>query len=230
MNQTAKLKIIISDALQFFLNNLVQIASLCLPWLLAAALVEYAIILIGQNQDTSAPLFLVAWTFDLIVYPVYTGALIMLMARRAQREQPSNNELTGAAIKTWQPLFLVHIIVSGLKAMGFLLFIVPGIYLSVRLSFAEFHLVLEGLKPMEAIQKSFQTTKAYFGLILLLLAIFMIPLALVAFVMVSALEALKLNLIFNVLLGILLSFLTLIVDVVIFRVYMSAKQENPDAA
>jgi Uncharacterised protein family (UPF0259) len=230
MNQPAKLKIIISDALQFFLNNLGQIAALCLPWLLAAALVEYGVILVGQNQDTSTPLFLVAWTFDLIVYPVYTGALIMLMARRAQRENPSNNELTGAAMKTWQPLFLVHIIVSGLKAMGFLLFIVPGIYLSVRLSFAEFHLVLEGLKPMEAIQKSFQTTKAYFGLILLLLAMFMIPLAFLAFAMVSTLDALKLDLIFNVLLGILLSFLTLIVDVVVFRVYMSAKQETPDAA
>jgi hypothetical protein len=230
MNQPVKLKIIISDSLQFFLNNLVQIASLCLPWLLAAALVEYGIIVIGQNADKSAPLFLLAWTFDLIVYPIYTGALITLMARRAQREHPTNNELTGAAIRTWQPLFLVHIIVSGLKAMGFLLFIVPGVYLSVRLSFAEFHLVLEGLKPMEAIQKSFQTTKPYFGPILLLLAIFMIPLALMAFVMVSALEALKLNLIFNVLLGILLSFLTLIVDVVIFRVYMSARQENPDVA
>jgi hypothetical protein len=230
MNQPAKLKIIISDALHFFLNHLSQIAALCLPWLLAAALVEYGIIIIGQNAERSAPLFLVAWTFDLLIYPVYTGALIMLMARRAQREHPTNKELTGAAIKTWQPLFLVHIIVSGLKAMGFLLFIVPGIYISVRLAFAEFHLVLEGLKPMEAIQKSFQTTKSSSGLILLLLAIFLIPIALLAFSLVSTLEALELNLVFNVILGILISFLTLIVDVVLFRVYMSARQEKPDTA
>ena len=230
MNHPAKLRIIVSDALHFFLNHLVQIAFLCLPWLLAAALVEYGIIIIGQSAERSAPLFLVAWTFDLLIYPVYTGALIMLMARRAQRERPTNKELTGAAIKNWQPLFLVHVIISGLKAMGFMFFIVPGIYISVRLAFAEFHLVLEGLKPMDAIQKSFQGTRSYSGLILLLLAMFMIPIALLAVFLVSMLDALKVDLIFNVLLGAAISFLTLIVDVVIFRVYMSARQEAPDVA
>jgi hypothetical protein len=41
---------------------------------------------------------------------------------------------------------------------------------------------------------------------------------------------LKLDLVFNVMVGVLISFLTLIVDVVTFRVYMSAKQEHPDIA
>lgn len=230
MNQSVKFGIIVSDALQFFLNHLFQIAALCLPWLTAAALVEYGIMMIGQNAEKSTPLLLVAFTFDLLIYPVYKGALIMLMARRAQREHPANKELTGAAIKNWQPLFLIHIIISGLKAMGFMLFIVPGIYLSVRLAFSEFHLVLEGLKPVDAIQKSFQATRSYSGLILLLLAMFMIPIALLTISLVGMLEAFKLDLVFNVMMGALISFLTLIVDVVIFRVYMSARQEDPDVS
>jgi hypothetical protein len=230
MIQPAKFRIIISDALQFFLNHLFQIAALCLPWLLTAALVEYGIMIIGQNAEKSTPLLLVAFAFDLLVYPVYMGALIRLMARRAQREQPTNKQLTEAAIKSWQPLFLVHIIISGLKAMGFMLFIVPGVYISVRLAFAEFYLVLEGLKPMEAIQKSFLVTQPYSGLILLLLVMFMIPIALLAIFLVSMLDALKMDLIFNVLIGVVVSFLTLVVDVVIFRVYMSARQEDSDIA
>ena len=184
--------------------------------------------IIGQNAEESTSLLLVAFTFDLLIYPVYTGALIMLMARRAQREHPTNKELIRTAISNWQPLFLIHVIISGLKAMGFALFIVPGIYISVRLAFAEFHLVLEGLKPMEAIQKSFQATRSYSGLILLLLAMFMIPIALMAVSLVAMLNALKLNLLFNVMIGVLISFLTLILDVVIFRVYMSARQESHD--
>jgi hypothetical protein len=230
MNQPAKAKIIVSDALQFFVAHLFQIAALCLPWLLTAALVEYGIILIGGNAEGSTPLLLVAFTFDLLIYPVYMGALIRLMARRAQREQPTNKELTRAAIKNWQPLFLVHIVISGLKAFGFMLFIVPGIYVSVRLAFAEFHLVLEGLKPMDAIQKSLQTTRAFTGLILLLLAMFMIPIALLAISLVQVLAAVQPDLIFNVLLGVGVSFLTLVVDVVIFRAYMSARQEDHDIA
>ena len=90
MIQPNKLKMIVSDAVQFFLNHWVQIAALCLPWLLAAALVEYGIISAGQNSEDAAPLFLVAWTFNLLIYPIYTGALIVLMAKRAQREQPAN--------------------------------------------------------------------------------------------------------------------------------------------
>jgi len=227
MIQPRKLKIIISDAMQFFLNHWVQIAGLCLPWLLAAALVEYGIISAGQNSEDAAPLFLVAWTFNLLIYPIYTGALIMLMAKRAQREQPVNKDLTAAAMKTWQPLFMVHIIRSGMTALGFMLLIVPGVYILVRLSFAEFHLVLEDLKPIEAIQKSFQTTRPYFGLILLLLAMFMIPLVLLTFVLGGVLQELNLSPVFNVVLSTLIAYLTLFVDVVMFRVYMSAMQEAP---
>ena len=227
MIESMKLKIIISDAVQFFLGHLTQIAGLCLPWLLAAALVEYGIISVGQESEAAAPLFLVAWTFNLLIYPIYTGALIMLMAKCAQREQPANRELTAAAIKIWHPLFMIHIIGSGLSALGFMLLIVPGVYILVRLSFAEFHLVLEGLKPIEAIQKSFKTTRPYFGLILLLLAMFMIPLVLLTFVLGGMLQELNLNPVFNVILSTLIAFLTLFVDVVVFRVYMSAMQEAP---
>jgi hypothetical protein len=225
MIQLTKLKLIISDAVQFYTSHLALIAALCLPWLVAAALVEFGIISAVQNSEEAAPLFLVAWSFNLLIYPIYTGALIMLMAKRAQREQPTNRELTAASIKIWQPLFMVHIIRSGLTALGFMLFIVPGVYAAVRLSFAEFHLVLEGLKPIEAIQKSFQATRPYFGLILILLAMFMIPLLLLTFMLGGVLQELNLSPILNVTLSILISFLTLFVEVVKFRVYMSAMQD-----
>lgn len=225
MKPALNLKIIISDAVQFYTSHLVQIAALCLPWLLAAALVQYGIIAAGQESEGAAPLFLVAWTFDLLIYPIYTGALILLMAKRAQREQPANRELTAAAIKIWQPFFMLHIIGSGLKALGFMLLIIPGIYILVRLSFAEFYLMLEGLKPLEAIQKSFETTRPYFGPILLLKAMFVIPLVMLTFALGGMLQAFSLGPVYNVLLSTLIAFLTLFVDVVMFRVYMSARQE-----
>jgi hypothetical protein len=227
MIQPMKLKIIISDAFQFFLNNLIQIAAICLPWLLAAAVVEYIIVATGQDAQDAAPLFLVAWTFNLLIYPIYTGALIVLMAKRAQREQPVNRELTAAAIKTWQPLFLVHIISSGMTALGFMLLVLPGVYIAVRLSFAEFFVVLDGVKPIEAIQKSFQATRPYFGVILILLTLFMIPLVLLTFTLSGVMQKIDAGPVFNVLLSTLIAFLGLFVDVVKFRVFMSARQENP---
>ena len=227
MNQPAKFKLIVTDAAQFFLNNLVQIAALCLPWLLAAALVEYLIVATGQDSQNTAPLFLVAWTFNLLIYPIYTGALILLMAKRAQREHPANGELTTSAIRIWQPMFMVHVLGSGMTALGFMLLVLPGIYIAVRLSFAEFFLVLEGAKPIEAIQKSFQATRPYFIPLLILLALFMIPLVLLTFVLGEVTRQLNAGPFLNIILSTLIAFLGLFVDVVKFRVYMSARQEDP---
>ncbi len=220
-----KMKLIISDAMQFYSSHLAVIAALCLPWLIAAALVEYGVISMVQDPEGAGPLLLVAWTFNLILYPIYTGALILLMARRAQREQPTNKELTAESIKIWQPLFMVHVIRSGLTALGFMFLIAPGVYVGVKLSFAEFHLVLEGLKPVDAIQKSFRATRPYFWMLLVLLAVFMGPLMLVTFVLVSMLQELNIGPVMNVTLSVLISFLLLFVDVIKFRVYMSARQD-----
>ena len=225
--QPIKFRIIISDSIQFFVTNAKQMAALCLPWLLLAALMGYIIIAVGQNAQDAAALFLEAWTFNLLIYPVYTGGLILLMARRAQREQPANRELTAAAIKIWQPLFVVHVLCSGATALGFMFLVVPGVYLAVRLAFAEFFLVLEGARPIEAIQKSFRATRPYFIILLVLLALFMTPLVLLTLVLDQILQQLNTGPILNILLSTLLAFLGLFVDVVKFRVFMSARQENP---
>jgi membrane-anchored glycerophosphoryl diester phosphodiesterase (GDPDase) len=45
--------------------------------------------------------------------------------------------------------------------MGLLLFIVPGIIIAVRLSFYCFFIVLDDLKPVDALKKSAQVTKEY---------------------------------------------------------------------
>jgi len=220
------LKLVISDAFNFFRNNLIQIGALCLPWLLAAALVEYLITTSGEPAQGIGPLFLLAWTFNLLIYPIYTGALILLMSKRAQREQPDNRTLLAAAIKIWQPFFVVHVMGAGLTALGLMFFIIPGVYVGVRLSFAEFYLVLENVKPMEAIQKSFQATRPLFLKILLLLVLFVTPLWMLNFFLGSLLSDMQAGIVINVLLATLSAFLMLFVDVVLFRVYMSATQEG----
>ncbi len=218
------LKLIILDAANFFMGNLVQIARLCLPWLMAAALVEYVIAAIYASSETMSPMYLLSWFFNLLVYPVYTGALILLMAERARREKPENRQLIASAIKMWQPFFLVHVMCAGLTALGLMLFIIPGIYAAVRLSFAEFFLVLENVKPMEAIQRSFAATKRHFGLILLLMVMFITPLLFLSIFLNNLLYSHGVGPLVNILVATVTAFLMLFVDVVLFRVYMSATQ------
>ncbi len=223
----AKLKLILTDAVQFFLENMPQIARLCLPWLLAAAFVEYGIASFYQSSEGSGSLFLLAIAFNFLVYPVYTACLILFMARRAQRQNPDNNDLTALAIKMWQPFFKLYMIKSILTLVGFMLFFGPGIWAAVRLSFSEFYLVLEGLSPKEAIQKSFHQTKPHFTLILILLVLFFTPFLLLNLFFGSVLYGY--GPLLNIA-GIALAFLKLFADVILFRVYMSATQVSLQAS
>jgi hypothetical protein len=228
------LKLIITDALQFFRDHIVQIAALCLPWLLAIALVQYLVIIIGDPSQQVSPLALIGMGFQLLVYPIYTGALILLMAKRARRETPTNKELTSSALKLWQPLFILRIITAGIlvpgvifAVQGWFLFIIPVIYVFVRLCFAEFYLVLEGVKPLEAIRLSFRATQPCFFQLLFLLTIFGFPLFSLQVIAASVLAQLKIDPLVNILAATLTAFLSFFVDVLLFRAYMSARQAQP---
>ena len=221
------LKLIISDAFLFFRSHLAQISKLCLPWLLAIAFVDMLITTASDPSQGIGPLYLLAWMFNLLIYPIYTAALILLMAKRAQLEQPENKALVTSAIKIWQPFFVVHIIGTGLTALGFMFFVLPGIYVAVRLSFAEFYLVLEDVKPLDAIQKSFQATRPFFFQILLLLVLFLTPLWMLNFFIANILSNQEVGPLVNILVATITAFLMLFVDVVLFRVYMSVKHDSP---
>ncbi len=228
------LKLIITDALFFFRTHLVKIASLCMPWLLAIALVEYLVIITSDPSQEAGPLPLIGWAFKLLVYPIYTGALILLMARRAQREMPANSELLSSAIQIWQPLFILHILMAGILVpgvifvlQGWVFFIIPIIYVAVRLSFAEFYLVLEGVKPLEAIRMSFKATQPYFFQIFFLLTIFVMPLLSLEIIRLNFLAGPEIDPLVNVLVATVMTFFSLFVDVLLFRTYMSATQGDP---
>lgn len=45
--------------------------------------------------------------------------------------------------------------------LGLLLFVVPGIYLAVKWMFAEFYVITEGKRPLEALQASSELTKGH---------------------------------------------------------------------
>lgn len=222
------LKLIISDAFGFFRSNLVQIGTLCLPWLLANAIVEFLIITAGGPSQEAGQLLGLAWMFNLLIYPIYTGALILLMARQAQREMPENRELLATAIKLWQPFFMVHVVGVGLTVLGLMFLVLPGIYVLIRLSFAEFYIVLEDIKPMEAIRKSFHATRPHAIQIFLLIAPFAVPLILLRLILGTVIGAPEAAPVLNITVATLMAFVMLFLDVLMFRAYMAVTQEKPD--
>ena len=142
-----KIKLILSDSYFFYLRNFRQIASLCLPFLVLDAILELLFI----NSQNFQSLY---WVSFVAIYPIYTAALILFMAKSASQEHPRNMDIIAASLKLWWPFYLLTVIHLALGVVGLFLFIIPGIWVIVRLSFAEFYLILNGLTPWEAIGQS----------------------------------------------------------------------------
>ncbi len=221
-----KLKLIITDSALFFWRNLNQIAFLCLPWLFAGALIEYLIV-VNQEPTNDTPIYFVAWAFNLLVYPIYTAALIHMMAQQAEGRRPGNQELFALALKSWQSLLILHLLGSLMALFGLTLLVLPGIWIMVRLSFSEFYLVLENLNPIEAIRKSFMATRKHMLTIFLLILVFLFPAVGFSFIFGQLIADIPQAEAIMAIAGTITSFYMLFVDVLIFRVFMSALKEEP---
>ena len=65
------------------------------------------------------------------------------------------------SLKNLLNLIIASLIYLSFTFLGLLAFVIPGIIIGVRLSFYGFFIVLEGLKPLDALKKSAQVTKEY---------------------------------------------------------------------
>jgi len=211
------IQLIMTDAIQFFVRHLVQIATLCLPFLLLTAAFQYVL---NEAYPSNPAAFVAPMLLSLLVYPIYTAALIQLMARRARQEKPGSGELILSALPRWSALLMLRVIIAFLLLLGFSLFVIPGVWIMVRISFAEIYLVLFGLSPREALEKSSRTTAGNFWLILALLALTYLPILILILTMNQVLQNMSPNALLEIAVVTGWSFLELFVPVVVFRAFM----------
>lgn len=216
-NMPVKALQIINDSFRFFQDHFYQLATLCLPFLFATTLFDF--VLARSLRESPMALF-APMMVNLLIYPVYTAALIHLMARRAKGERPTNGALLAAAMQQWAPLFLLKTVLVALIGLGISLLIIPGIWLGVRLAFAEFYLVLFGQRPVDAMRVSFIRTRPHFFLILTLLATTYVPIVLAGIGSDQLLQGVTNNDFFRVLVSTAWSFVGLLVNIVMFRLFM----------
>ncbi|WPC04490.1 hypothetical protein SBP02_17215 [Pseudomonas benzenivorans] len=207
--------LVLRDAWFFFSHNLPTIARLCLPLVVLEAVVQLQV---GARVglDAALPYRLL---IGLLFYPLYTAALILFLDARSQGQSPRLRDLLAAGLGLW-PRFALLAGLSALAIMlGASLFILPGLWIMIKLAFAEFLLVLRGFSPLQALHESFELTSGYFWPILLCVLGVMVPLWLLDWLLQPASEEAA-----EPLLGLLLyslnGFLQLFATVTLFRLFM----------
>lgn len=206
---------VIRDSLYFFQRNLGQIVALCLPLVILEAVLQHMVDnAVGPDPSPGYGLLV-----GLLLYPLYTGALILFLDARSRGESPRNRELLAQALTLWPRFALLAAISTLLIVLGLSMFFVPGIFLTVVFAFAEYRLVLRGDAPLTALKSSFAMSRGHFWRIFVCLLAVLGPLMLLKEVSFSLFQKDE-----NPLLSLALesanSFLQLFLSVVLYRLFM----------
>ena len=115
----------------------------------------------NTSSEFSNMVGLILLMATLIIYPLSTGAQISLYAVIIQGSKIDLKKCISRSRKHLLNLIIGSLIYIFFTFMGLLFFIVPGIIIAVRLSFYCFFIVLDDLKPVDALKKSALVTKEY---------------------------------------------------------------------
>jgi hypothetical protein len=203
---------ILQDSLYFFRRNFASILTLCLPLVILEAVTKQWLA-VGQNSATWQLLI------GLLFYPLYTGALILFLDAKTRGEVPTTRDLFATTLIMW-PKFAVLTILSTLLIMaGMSLFILPGVWVMIKLVFSEYLLVLRGMGPLQAMRESFKMTQGHVVRILLCVLCVYIPLSMLEAVSYYVLPEQQSPLL-SLAVDSTSSFLQLFISVVMFRLFM----------
>jgi hypothetical protein len=206
---------VLRDAWFFFSHNLLAIARLCLPLVVLEAVVQQIVSARVGVEAAAAYGILVG----LLFYPLYTAALILFLDARSRGEAPANRDLLAASLRLWPGFALLAGLSTLAIMLGASLFVLPGLWLMIKLAFAEYLLVLRGLSPIKALHESFELTSGYFWQILTCVLCVMLPLWLLSWASQPA-EGAQADVLLSLLLDSANGFLQLFASVVLFRLFM----------
>ncbi|MFJ2711852.1 YciC family protein [Pseudomonas sp. NPDC087346] len=213
---------VLRDSLYFFKRNLGQIVRLCLPLVIFEAFLQQVVDHATGPENFSA----ISVVVGLLVYPLYTAALILLLDARTNGETPRNRDLLALSVRLWPRFAVLTALNTLLILLGLSLYFLPGLWLMVTLAFGEYLLVLRGLGPLQAMKQSLRLTRGHFWKILLCILCVMGPLWLLKGATLAVYPEPQ-----NPLIAVLIdsghSFLQLFTSVVLFRLFMLIS-ESPD--
>ncbi len=153
---------ILRDAWFFYSRHFIAIARLCLPLILLESATRLGVDhWLGKGALPAQELLV-----GLIFYPLYIGALILYLDARSRGHDPAPRAVLARALPLWPALAVLSALGTLLILLGASLFVLPGIWVMVRIAFAEYLLVLRGLSPLAALKQSFILTRGHFLLVL----------------------------------------------------------------
>jgi hypothetical protein len=152
----------VRQSLFFFKQNILSIAAIQLPFLLFLALLsEYFPLNVEETQTFQKNFFLLQ-VINLALLPIYHAATIEFINSVVSGQRLSAFQAVYKGLGRWRSLLITYILMTMLTSIGMIFLIIPGIYIAIRLAFADYICVIERRSAMKSLKQSWEETDLYF--------------------------------------------------------------------
>jgi hypothetical protein len=152
---------ILSDVFFFYKQNYRQLLAFIIP---VSLLVTIISLLIANSFPTTDELerVKILVIINFVFNPIYLAGLIYLLSALSNNKSISMAQCLGLGITQWFVVFSVSFFYGLLTGIGLFLFVIPGIWVFMRLILAPFLVVLNKASPLNAIAESYKLTGSEF--------------------------------------------------------------------
>ena len=218
----------IRQSVFFFRQNIKILAYINLP-LIALSNILLSQVYVPIDPDNfvkPSPSILLIPLLQLLMMSIYWGASIFFMQSTLGNLSLTAGQAINASMRTWFKLLLVFVITSFGFIFGFMAFIVPGVYIAIRLSIADYICIAENKNTLESLKLSWARTSEYVWLIFTGFATVIFTLFAMRLFATGLVESIVNGSSLNIIVNILFDFLNVIVMIFGFRIYCIINDED----
>ena len=221
------MKNIIKDSVGFYRNHFRLIFSVFFPVylleILTTNIIEYSFLHVDGNLFLQSLYVLLTFVF----HSIYTASLIILFGSIISGNYPPPLKCIQKGV-VYLPIFIAtEIMVSFFTFAGFILLIVPGIIIGIKLSLAQFYLVLLDETPINALKKSYKATEGFTSTIFYALLQVAIPIFLLRFIVeIIFSDLITPNPVISMIIDFIFGCITVIFPILLFRFFCIVQESE----
>jgi hypothetical protein len=223
------------DSWSFFKIHVLAISIIILPIVapieIFSALYQYFV----ASEEFLFSEQLIPIAIQMAAYPIYAVGVVFYIASVISGEPIDAKTSWRLGAKFWLSYIVMSVFIGAAIMFGLILLIIPGVIFAARYAFADFDLLLNQSKPLDAMKNSWDITKDYIWVILggyvMITIVFYVPYYLIALLFDESSVAFWL---LDTASNIIYSVLAALYTIFAFRIYEFAKSQhnqllNPDA-
>lgn len=216
---------IIKESIDFYRNHFRLIFPVFFPVFFLEVLTTQTATLFLVPRYSSFFIQFLPGLLTFIFYSIYTASLIILFGSIISGNHPPPLNCIKKGI-TYLPFFIAtELIAFVFTAAGFVLLIVPGIIIGVKLSLAQFYLILSDEMPLNAIKHSFKATDGLTSTIFSTVLMVSIPLLFLRLIFQLPLSGGNLtNPAYSMIVDLVFGCIAVIFPIIMFRFFCIAQQ------